>query len=156
MSSSTSQDGSFFVNKSALDHDEEEDRPRSTELKKQPLKELPLLKRVPSTSVGSTPMESGPNSLRGDLLPPLFPPRHRQESCSNDEDEQTTALWYHYNINQCIFTPCIFHPWFTLPLHVHNPINIFMQYQWQNHIIKITFIARKEYNYYSGRMSTTQ
>lgn len=81
-----SLEGSFFVNKSALEH-EDNDSPSYTELKDQQLRSLtpPNLKSVAS------PVESGP-MVRAGLLPPLFPPGHSQESLNGDKNEQTSAL----------------------------------------------------------------
>ena len=58
-----SLEGSFFINKSALEH-EDNDTPSYTELKYH------------------TPRS----------LPPLYPPGHSQESLNDNTNEQTTAL----------------------------------------------------------------
>lgn len=80
-----SLEGSFFINKSALEH-EDNDTPSYTELKYHTPRSLPPLKGVAS------PMESTGSLVRSGILPPLYPPGHSQESLNDNTNEQTTAL----------------------------------------------------------------
>ena len=82
-----SLEGSFFVNKSALEY-EDNDSQSYTELKDQPLRGLPPLNNLKGVA---SPVESGP-MVRAGLLPPLFPPGHSQENLNDDKKEQTSAL----------------------------------------------------------------
>ena len=83
-----SLEGTFFVNKSALEQeDNDSTSPSYTELKDRPLKELLPLKGVTSP----LNLESG-SLTRAGMLPPLFPPGHSQENLNEDKNEQTSAL----------------------------------------------------------------
>lgn len=84
-----SLEGSFFVNRSALEHEENgsSTNPSYTELKAKSFQELPPLKGVSSPHS----LESG-SLTRAGLLPPLFPPGHSQENLNEDKNEQTSAL----------------------------------------------------------------
>ena len=88
-----SLEGSFFVNQAAIAHcDANNDLQPSayTELKDQPLRDLPPLQGVSGEATG-LPSGSAP-LVRSGLLPPLFPPGHSQENLNDDKNEQTSAV----------------------------------------------------------------
>ena len=79
-------EGSFFVNKSALEH-RDSDSPSYTELRDQPLRRAtPSLNDYVASPVSN---KSGSLPRR---LPPLFLPGHSQENLSDNKNEQTSAL----------------------------------------------------------------
>ena len=83
-----SLEGSFFINKSALEY-RDSDSPSYTELRDQPLR-----RATPSLNdYVASPVSNKTGSLpRAGRLPPLFPPGHSQENLSDNKNEQTSAL----------------------------------------------------------------
>ena len=80
-------EGSFFVNKAALEH-RDSDSLSYTELRDQPLRRA----TPPLNDYVASPVSNKSGSLPR-RLPPLFLPGHSQENLSDNKNEQTSALW---------------------------------------------------------------